>query len=63
MWKRRRKPAPEQFGNLTVWETVGECGEEYISFAEVSTDPRLADTVEHLKQVMREQGWSQTAGD
>lgn len=58
MWNRRRKPDPEQLGDLTLWET-----DEHVLWAEMTPDPKMADDVEAVKDVLRQHGWSQTAGD
>jgi hypothetical protein len=61
MWgrSRRQKPDPEQLGNLTLWENEDELG----IWAEMTTDPEMADAVDQVKDIFRQHGWSQTAGD
>jgi hypothetical protein len=65
MWGRRRRtePDPSQLGNLTFWEGVDEDGEEQLLWAEMTTDPEMAEAVDQVKGIFRQQGWSQTAGD
>lgn len=65
MWGRRRHrdPDPDKLGDLTMWEGVDEDGEEFITWAEMTPDPKMADAVERVKDVMRDQGWTQTVRD
>jgi hypothetical protein len=64
VWKRRDEPDPERLGNLTLWEAVDdEDGDEHVLWAEMTPDPGMADAVAQVKQVLREHGWSRTAGD
>jgi hypothetical protein len=46
-----------------MWEVVDEDGDEYVTWAEMTTDPKMADDVEKVKATMRDLGWSQTVGD
>ena len=62
-WRRRRHPDPAKLGNLTLWETVNEDGQELDMWAEMSTDPAAAEHVVRVKAVFRDLGWTQTAGD
>jgi hypothetical protein len=62
-WRRRPVPDPSRFGDLTIWETTDEDGDELVLWAEMSTDSEARDAVAELKEVMRNQGWTQTVGD
>ena len=57
--RRSLRPDPDKLGNLTLWEGAGD----HVIWAELTTDPESADAVEHIKQIFRERGWTQTAGD
>jgi hypothetical protein len=50
---------PLKLGDLTFWEGAGG----RVMWAEMPTDPKIADAVERVKQSFRERGWTQTAGD
>ena len=50
--------APTSLGDV-----VDEDGDEMVIWAEMSTDPEAVDAVEQVKQIMRDPGWTQTAGD
>jgi hypothetical protein len=63
MWKRRRRREPDHLGDLTLWEGVDDDGDEQVLWAEMTTDPTMSDAVEQVKQILREHGWTQTAGD
>lgn len=59
-WRRRRS---EELKDKQLWDGVGTDGDEYVVFAEMTTDPELADAAEKVKQVLRESGLTQIAGD
>jgi hypothetical protein len=42
---------------------VDEDGDEHVLVAEMTTDPNLAEAVRKVKQVLRDQGLKQLAGD
>lgn len=59
-WKRRRPGLdPAKLGDLTLWEGAGD----EVIWAELPTDAKSAEVVEHIKQMFREHGWRQTVGD
>ena len=65
MWIRRRRtgPEPDQLGDLTFWESTDEDGDGQLLWAEMSTEPNTADAVAEVKNIMRQQGWTQLVGD
>jgi hypothetical protein len=48
---------------MQLWAAVDEDGEEHVYWAEMTTDPDLAEAVRKVKQVFRDQGLTQLAGD
>jgi hypothetical protein len=61
--KRRRGPDPDHLGDLQLWGAVDEDGDEFVVWAESTTDPDMQEAVEKVRQVFRDQGFTQLAGD
>lgn len=63
MRSERRGPSPDSLGDLQLWTTFGEDGKECLTWAASTTDPAMQDAVEEVKEIMRDCGWIQLAGD
>lgn len=60
-WRRRRRSG--ELEDKQLWDGVDADGNGYVMFAEMTTDPELAEAAEKVKQVLRESGLTQIAGD
>ncbi|GAA4129610.1 hypothetical protein GCM10022215_42370 [Nocardioides fonticola] len=63
-WKSRRHDDPlgNRLGDLTLWRSA-ESDDDYALWAQFSDDPRVADSVDQVKETMRRAGWQQYIGD
>ena len=62
-WRQRRRGPDPTTAPTSLGDVVEEDGDEMVVRAEMSTDPEAVDAVEQVKQIMRDPGWTQTAGD
>lgn len=64
MARRRRSRDRSHLTDLQLWGgLVDDDGQERVLMGEVSSDPTDGEAVQQIAQIMREQGFTQLAGD